>query len=324
MVDTHYDLLTICYVCYLKNDYSKIEKIAQYINNNLGNIKCIFANLYFMSEEEMKEELDINYYNKNVSILDMFKISKQILEYYLPNIDFIYSIEGCDYLNITDLDELYNEGLRSIVLVWNNKSKYGSGYKSDDGLTKEGIEFLNKAIDLGIGIDLSHANPKTFYGMIEVIKENKKIGKDVICYASHSNSKTLCDRLRNLTDKQLLGIKEVDGLVGVFSNINFVSKEPNLTELSKQMQYLKHIIYISQFIGLDNIMLSTDDMSFLSDIDIEYKDLPIYEYKNIYSKLKDTLAINYNNDEINKIMYKNAYDKIINKLISNKNKESVK
>ena len=72
MVDTHYDLLTICYVCYLKNDYSKIEKIAQDINNNLGNIKCIFANLYFMSEEEMKEELDINYYNKNVSILDMF------------------------------------------------------------------------------------------------------------------------------------------------------------------------------------------------------------------------------------------------------------
>ena len=97
MVDTHYDLLSICYICYLKNDYTKIEEIVKKIKNNKYSIKCIFANLYFMSEEEMKEELHNNYYNPNISVLDMFKISKTILESYLPDIDFIYSIEGCDY-----------------------------------------------------------------------------------------------------------------------------------------------------------------------------------------------------------------------------------
>ena len=78
MVDAHYDLLSICYVCYLKNDYTKIEEISKKIKNN--NIKCIFASLYFMSIDEMQEELHENYYNPEVSILTMFKISKQILE----------------------------------------------------------------------------------------------------------------------------------------------------------------------------------------------------------------------------------------------------
>lgn len=317
MVDTHYDLLTICYTCYLKNDYSKIEKIASEINNNKGNIKCIFANLYFMSKEEMIDELGYNYYREDISVLDMFKISKNILEHYLPNIDFIYSIEGCDYLDINDLENLYNEGLRSIVLVWNTQNKYGSGNRTKSGLTIEGINFLNKAIELGIGIDLSHANEETFYGMIEVINENKKQGKDVICYASHSNSRTLCNRERNLNDKQLEEIKRVDGLVGVFSNINFITKESNLNYEEKCNLYLNHISYIQSIIGIDSVMLSTDDMNFMSDIDIEYKDLPIYNYGKIYMEVLNTLQKKYNFEDIERIMYKNTYDKIINKLNSN-------
>ena len=295
MVDTHYDLLTICYLCYLKNDYTKIKDIAK----NINNMKCIFVNLYFMSINEMKEELDINYYNKDVSIIDMFKISKQILEQYLPNITFIYSIEGCDYLDIDDLERLYQDGLRSIILVWNNKSKYGSGNRSDSGLTKEGINFLNKAIDLGMGIDLSHANLNTFCGIIDVIKENRRLGKNVICYASHSNARMLCDNKRNLTDEQLLAIKEVNGLVGICSYSKFVNNK-----------YIDHIIYIANLIGLDNIMLSTDDMSFLE----KYKGTNIYNYKNIYNELKEELSYKYDTNEIDKIMFKNAY-RIINKIM---------
>jgi len=314
MVDTHYDLLTICYTCYLKNDYSKIEKIAREINNNEGNIKCIFANLYFMSKEEMVEELGQNYYREDVSVLDMFKISKNILERYLPNIDFVYSIEGCDYLEIDDLEPLYNEGLRSIVLVWNNQNKYGSGNRTNLGLTTEGIKFLNKAIELGIGIDLSHANEKTFYGMIEVIKENKKLGKDVICYASHSNSRTLCNRERNLTDKQLEEIKNVDGLVGVFSNRNFITQNYNLDKNSQKLEYLNHIIYICNIVGIENIMLSTDDMSFCGDIDPEYYETSIFNYNNLTKETKELLLKEFSLYDTEKLMYLNVYNKILDKL----------
>lgn len=322
MVDAHYDLLSICYVCYLKNDYTKIEEISKKIKNNQGNIKCIFANLYFMSEEEMKEELHDNYYDPNTSILTMFKISKQILEKYLPDIDFIYSIEGCDYLSIEELDELYKEGLRSIVLVWNNKSKYGSGLRTEEGLTKEGIEFVNKAIDLKIGIDLSHANTNTFYGLIEVIKENKKLNKEVICYASHSNARTLCERKRNITDLQLKSIKDVDGLVGVFSNRNFITNDYNKPREEIEQDYLNHIIHISNIVGIDNVMLSTDDMGFMGDIDPEYLDTVMFDYSTIYTNIKQILEPHFK-ENTDKLLYKNAYDKIINKL-NNKRVEKCK
>ena len=312
MVDTHYDLLSICYVCHLKNDYTKIEDISKQILNN--DMKAIFANLYFMSLEEMKKELDPNYYNSNVSILEMFKISKRILKRYLPNIDFVYSIEGCDFLSIDDLEPLYDEGLRSIILVWNTENKYGSGNRTEKGLTEGGIKFLNKAIDLGIGIDLSHANKNTFYGMIEVIKENKKQGKDVICYASHSNSRKLCDRERNLTDLQLKEIKDVDGLVGVFSNRNFVTLDKSLSKDMEADLYLEHIIHIEEIVGKENVMLSTDDMKFCGEIDINYMNAPIFDYSNLETKVKNLLLKHYKVDDANKFLYENAYKKIINKL----------
>ena len=319
MVDTHYDLLSICYTCYLKNDYTKIDKIAKEIK--LSKVKCIFANLYFMSEEEMKVELHPKYYDNETKIIDMFKISKSILESYLPDVDFIYSIEGCDYLNIDDLEDLYREGLKSIILVWNNKNRYGSGNVTEDGITKEGIAFLNKVIDLNIGIDLSHANKKTFYGMIEVIKENQKLGKDVICYASHSNVRKLCDRARNLDDNQIKTIKEVGGLVSPFSSRNFITKNITSSKEYQKQEYLKHVIYLANIIGTDSIMISTDDMRFLSDIDIEYNDLHIFDYKNISDDIRKILLSHFEEKDANKIMYKNAYDKVINKLNINSAKK---
>ena len=317
MVDCHYDLLSICYVCYLKNDYSKIDTIAREIRSLGEDIKCIFANLYFMSIEEMKEELHPNYYNNNVSVLEMFKISKSILEYYLPNIEFIYSIEGLDYVNIKDLLGLYEAGLRSIIPVWNNENKYGSGYKTDKGLTKEGRDLINEAISLGFGIDLSHANENTFKGITEVIKQNQKLNHEVICYASHSNSKTLCKRFRNLSDEQLKIIKEIDGLVGVFSNRNFVCDNYNLSNDEIKLEYLKHIIYIVNIVGIDNVMLSTDDMKFLADYDKDYLETSIFDYSNIVVDIKKLLLTYFNFDDTNKIMYDNANDKIINKLNKN-------
>ena len=314
MIDTHYDLLTVCYVCYLKNDYAKIDKIVKNIKSNLGNIKCIFANLYFMSEEEMKLELDENYYKKDLPILEMFKISKYILESYLPDLEFIYSIEGCDYLNEDELESLYNEGLRSITLVWNNKNKYGSGYRSNMGLTKEGINFINKAIKLGIGIDLSHANERTFFEMIELIKVNQDNLNNVICYASHSNSKVICDKERNVTDEQLLAIKEVNGLVGVVSNKNFVLNDTISSKDYQREMYLKHVKYISDIVGKNSVMLSTDDMRFCADSNPEYYDRPIYDYSKIYFDIKNDLSKYYNDKDVASIMYKNAYNRIVSKL----------
>ena len=302
MIDTHYDLLSISYVCYLNNDYTKIIKYIDEIRKS--GVKCIFANLYFMNEEEMKYELHDNYYNSNTSILDMFKTSKSVLEYYAPDIDFIYSIEGCDYLDINELDDLYNNGLRSILLVWNNQNKYGSGIRGNSGLTNMGIDFLNKAIDLGIGIDVSHTNERTFYDIVNLIKE--KNNKDVLCYASHSNARSLKDIKRNLKDEQIKSLKSINGYIGVISNIHFMNLKDDDNYEYKRKEYLKHIIYISNIIGINNVMLSTDDMRFASDNSDYYLYAPIYKYETIKEDIENDLLTYFNEEETNKILYKNA------------------
>ncbi|HHW69324.1 MAG TPA: hypothetical protein GX747_03205 [Tenericutes bacterium] len=316
MIDMHFDLLTIIYKSYLKNDY---DFVLEWLKNyNPNNVTGLIANLYFMSKEEMSEEIDNKYYNDNISVFEMFDISVKVLEKIMPKETcVIYAIEGCDYIkDTTELERLYDVGLRSICLVWNEPNKYGSGIRGEDGLTKEGIEFIKKAIELGIALDLSHNNEKTFYDIIEIVKHYKLLGYEPIVYASHSNSKNLCDIKRNLTDDQLIQIKNINGYVGVMSNRNFVIKEAyknNNSEEELRKIYLEHLIHIGNIIGYDKLLISTDDMSFYYDVDDIFVKLPIYNYKNILEELKKDLLTVFSKEDTQNILHDNA-SKIFSKL----------
>ena len=48
-------------------------------------------------------------------------------------------------------------------------------------------------------------------------------------------------------------------------------------------------------IGIDNLMLSTDDMRFVGEIDPVYYDLPIYNYSNIANEVQNTLKTHSKN-----------------------------
>lgn len=326
MIDTHYDLLSIAYVAYLKNDYSYLEKISSYFNDN--NVKGVIANLYFMSLEEMSKELHPKYYQKDVSVLEMFQIAKQVLDSYLPETDILYSIEGADFIkDEEELEKLYEAGLDSLVIAWNTKSKYASGNRSNQGLTELGRKLLEKAISLGMGIDLSHANPKTFSDIIKLIKDLQTKGISICCYASHSNSRSLCYRNRNLSDNQLKAILSIHGLVGVFSNRNFIAEDElkdKLSSIEKQDLYLEHIDYIASIIGKDNIMVATDDMDFCKSVDKEYGELAIYDYSTIASTLGNQLVKKYNPDIAYDIMYLNAKTKVFNKIRNNRKSKGEK
>ena len=322
MIDTHYDLLSIAYVAYLKNDYSYLEKISKYFNEH--NVTGVIANLYFMSEEEMIDELHPDYYKKDVSVLEMFKKAKEIVEMFFPETDILYSIEGADYIESPEeLEKLYDAGLNSLIMCWNTKNKYASGNRSEEGLTELGKDLLDKAIELGLGIDLSHANINSFYDMINYINYKKSNGYDVCVYASHSNSRSLCERERNLNDDQLKAIKTVDGLVGVFSNRNFiVSNKDTATKEEQESKYIEHIDYIASIVGLDNVMTATDDMDFCKGADPEYGETSIYDYSIIAEKLAQELNKKYGYEVAYNILYKNAYEKVFNKII-NKRKENI-
>ena len=122
MFDLHYDLLTYIYI----NRYN-LRKVKKHINKIFNNniIGGIF-NLFYMSPKEMKEELEIK--SEEINIIENLEEVKRLIykNNLIPkNIEYIYGIEGLDYLEkIEDLDEIYNLGVRSVNIVWNNDNKF--------------------------------------------------------------------------------------------------------------------------------------------------------------------------------------------------------
>lgn len=301
MIDTHYDLLTILYCCYLKNDFSYIKKIKE----ETINLKGLIPNLYFMNVKEMKEELQI----EEINVYDMFKISTDLYKKYF-SINSVFSIEGCDYIeDEKELEGLYKLGLRNILLVWNNENKYGSGNRTNKGLTDYGRRFIKKAVELGISIDLSHMNKNTFWDTINYLNELKKINLNPKVIASHSNCYSICKNKRNLDDNQIIAIKELDGLIGLVLYGPFINKEG----INLEQNFLKNVKCLESLIGIDKIMISTDNMSFATELFDIQEGTNLYNHKNVKESLTKLLKNNYNEEEINKILYKNAEKNLFKK-----------
>ena len=76
----------------------------------------------------------------------------------------------------------------------------------DEGLTNLGEELVRKLVSKKIAIDLSHANEKTFWDIVNVCRDLKEEGAQPILFASHSNSRSICESVRNLSDEQIAAI----------------------------------------------------------------------------------------------------------------------
>ena len=315
MYDCHYDLLTILYFRMKNgNKYKDINKLIKDLKAiyHKDNIKGGIINLYFMSKQEMKEELDIN--ESELDVCKMLEISLNNLNILketgiIPyDTDFLYSIEGSDYIkNLNELEKLYEMGVKSILPVWNEENKYGSGNRSDKGLTLEGKEFIKKAIDLGMIIDVSHANEKTFFDIMDLVEKEKSLGKNPIVIASHSNVRNLCDITRNLTDEELIRLKEVGGYIGLLVHAGFINKNHKKLSFEEKGEcFVKHLKYVKEKIGFDDdkIMISTDNMNFNPDPD--YHGLEAIRIESVNKDLRDLLSNYFDEDFINKVMYSNV------------------
>lgn len=313
MFDCHYDLLTYIYMN-RKNLREVILHCDKIFKNNLtGGI----FNLFYMSEEEMRKEVDI--YPNEIDIIENLKVVNFLIKKYriIPNnINYILGIEGLDYLKrIDDIDTLYSLGLRSTGIVWNNINKFGGGIRAENtcGLTSLGEALVEKLANKKIAIDLSHANERTFFDITEKCKMLKSHGLKPIVFASHSNSKMYCNVPRNLNNRQLLEIKNLDGVVGVVSIKHFCSK---YKDINYETAYINHINYLKKlFGGVDNIAVSTDDMTYYKMEPEKYQNMNVFKQEEVKEKIqKLLLQNNYSEDEIKQILYKNAYNKIMNKL----------
>ncbi len=298
MFDAHYDLLTILYECYLKDDFSYIQELKK----ELKDVKALVANLYFMSEEEMKVELNI----EKIDVVEMFKISTHLCQKYFNDKNIIYSIEGCDYIDDKEtLRDLAKIGLKSILLVWNNENKYGSGIRREKGLTKLGREFLEEAAQLGLIIDLSHMNERTFYDAIDLIKEMQNKGIEVKVMASHSNSYAICDNKRNLKDEQIEKLREVGGYLGLVLYKPFISNEKRYEE-----KFLEHVKHLQSIFPVNRLMIGSDDMLFMPELLGVPKMGNIYNHKDMKDMLEKLLLSVLDEESVQNILINNGLERI--------------
>jgi len=162
----------------------------------------------------------------------------------------ILSIEGGEALegDIRVLDCLYRLGVRSIGLTWNQRNQIADGVGERDtkgGLTRFGKEVVKRMNELGMLIDLAHISENGFWDVINLSS------KPVI--VSHANSQSVFMHPRNLSNQQILALKETKGLMGITYAPEYVSEKPSLDAL------IKHIDHVCQLTGCaDLVCLGSD------------------------------------------------------------------
>ncbi len=192
------------------------------------------------------------------------------------------------------LKNYYRLGLRSIGLSWSNLNRFATGvtfnmltgdsYNQDRGLTEVGKEFVKELNNLGVIIDVSHLNEKSFWNVVEQTNE-------------HSNAYSICNHPRNLKDDQIQAIAETNGTIGINFCTSFLSSEKKKDQIQLE-DIRKHIDYIVELVGINNISFGSDyDGATVPDI---IKDV------SFYPVLIEHLEKNgYNDKEIEKVKSEN-------------------
>lgn len=226
----------------------------------------------------------------------------------------IIGLEGLSGIgdNIDLLNALYMFGVRHASLTWNEENLLATGVRGNPerGVTALGEKAIHLMEKLGIIIDVSHANDKTFWDVYE------KTTKPFI--ASHSNCRALCNVKRNLSDEQLKAISERDGLVGLNSFNEFVHLDKDKQDLEHLVNHLDHMVDI---MGIDHVCFGFDFFDFLenntTDDFVEGDTIGTKDFENA-SKTHNLIAEmkkrGYSEEDIEKVSYKNFY-RIIEELI---------
>jgi membrane dipeptidase len=165
---------------------------------------------------------------------------------------------------IEKLQELYRMGVRMLTLTWNYPNELGFPNMDKDkgedyfflpetekGLTERGCEFVAEMEHFGIIPDVSHLSDAGFYDVLEVT------GKPFV--ASHSNARSVCGCVRNLTDDMIRKLAERGGCMGLNFYADFLRTvpkgEPNPGVMEDLVCHARHITAVG---GVDVLGLGSD------------------------------------------------------------------
>lgn len=130
------------------------------------------------------------------------------------------------------LEELYRLGFRITTLSWNESNILTGSHVTGEGLTDLGKEYVRQAQHLGMIIDVSHISDQGFWDIMQI--------SSAPVIASHSNSRSVWNVSRNLTDEMFLAICSTGGVTGINLYSDFLGENPDLNTVCD------HIIHFLQ------------------------------------------------------------------------------
>jgi len=207
-------------------------------------------------------------------------------------IGVMLTLEGVDAIgnDLSKLHILYQLGVRSVGLTWNNANLAadGAGEPRGAGLTlfgKEIVEFNNQH---QMYTDVSHLCEKAFWDVMETARYP---------IASHSNSRHLCNHPRNLYGNQAKALFQRNGMLHVVFAPQFVTEDANATI----QDVVKHIDYFCSLGGEKQIGLGSD----FDGISSHVKGL---EHAGKYQDLINELLKHFSSEQVRGFAYQNFLD----------------
>lgn len=150
--------------------------------------------------------------------------------------------------DLDKLDTLYNLGMRHLQLTYNLRNLAGDGCteRSDGGLSRFGVELVQRLNDKRMVIDLSHASTKTALDAIRVSASPVAI--------THGSAKSVFPHDRATEDEVLKAVARGGGYIGVYLVPAFLQGNPEGT----LDHWAEHVEYIARLVGIDAVGIGTD------------------------------------------------------------------
>lgn len=206
--------------------------------------------------------------------------------------------------NISFLNIFYRLGVRMICLNWNfvngiSHPNYGKFIddlpdyitpNTKDGLTDFGFQMVKRMNELGMVVDVSHISDKGFWDVINTST------KPIV--ASHSNARSVCKHVRNLSDEMIIALNKNGGVMGMNYCAAFLDDDPEIGKSTIKCT-INHIRHIKELVGVDVIALGSDFDGI--DSNIELKDA---SYMNLLEN--ELHKEGFTQEEIDKMFHLNA------------------
>jgi membrane dipeptidase len=165
-------------------------------------------------------------------------------------IGLILSMEGAEPFGYdpTMADVFWDLGVRVFGLTWNRRNPFADGAaEGAGGLSRLGIELVQRLFARGAVLDLAHASPQTFDDVLALA------GPQDAVIVSHAGCREVHDTPRNLSDDQMDRLAARGGVLGVMAHP--LSTDPANPTIERVAD---HVVHAVEVMGAGAVGLGAD------------------------------------------------------------------